>query len=287
MSTYKHFEVGWTSTYGQYIPPDFNPEVLRKHKVSRKRSTDGFGVRNMLPFTIVCTRCGAHMARGTKFNMQGQNMRDSHYLGQANVLFSFKCAECSGNCQFRTDYENSTYAVVTGCRMHNEPFKRQAVEERKTKEELEEEDQMKRLERLTAQMKNSTSMQEQVDDLIRLNRRKGSTNTDLLREVLKNKRSRETQNDENDDDVSLFRSKRLKLEAKKEHSGFFKGMFGTLDGNDKDVSVEVQNDELKPKDVTQESEHFIVARKMKKSKKGKKRKKKKKQKKKIIVEVAL
>jgi len=286
MSTYKHFEVGWTSTYGQYIPPDFDPDVLRKHKVSRKRSSDGFGVRNMLPFTVICTRCGAHMARGTKFNMQGQNMQNSHYLGQSNVIFSFKCPECRANCQFRTDYENSGYATVSGCVMHNEPFKKQAVEERKTQAELEQEDAMKRLERQTEQLKNSTVMQEQVDDLIRLNRRKGSTNTDFLRKVLKNKRSREDLTDGNDDDGAVFRQKRLKLDGEtstKEKRGLFKGMFGAPVSNE-DVSIKVHLAQPAPGEVSLESEPFSIVSKPKKNKKGKRRKKKKK---KIIVEVAL
>jgi len=274
MATFKHYEVGWTSTYGQYIPPDFNPEILRKHQVSRKRNSDGFTVRNMLPFTIICTKCGKHMARGTKFNMRGERMQHSEYLGQHNIIFTFHCSGCSGKCQFRTDYEHSTYETVTGCILNNEPFKRVADEEKKTAEELEEEDAMKRLERLTKQLKNSSAMQEQVDDLIRLNRRKGITNTDTLRQVLKQKRNRLADDDLLTDMGAVFRAKRLKLEAEraKENQGYFKGMFGISQSNSF------------VKSLKDEEKAFLVAKPCKK-RTGKKKKKKKK--KKLIVEITL
>jgi len=286
MSTYKHFEVGWTSTYGQYIPPDFNPEVLRKHKVSKKMSTDGFAVRNMLPFTVVCTRCGAHMARGTKFNMRGEKMQHCGYLGQLNVLFTFHCAGCSGKCQFRTDYEHSTYEVETGCRMHNEPFKRQAVEDRKTQAELDEEDAMKRLERQTEQLKNSSAMQEQVDDLLRLNKRQGVTNTDEIREALRNKRARdEGSNEENVDDAIVFRQKRLELEAEKKkiNGGFFKGMFGAPGSNKVEISEALHLTDSVVREVECKEEPFLVVKSSKKSKRNNKRKKKKRKKVKVAI----
>jgi len=285
MSTYQHFEVGWTSTYGQYIPPDFNPELMNKHKVSRKTRKDGFSVRNMLPFTVVCTRCGAHMARGTKFNMQGEKMPHCQYLGQMNVLFTFHCAGCSGKCQFRTDYEHSTYEVETGCRMHNEPFKRQAVVERKTQAELEEEDAMKRLERQTEQLKNSTAMQEQVDDLLRLNTRQGQTNTDILREALRNKRKKEEVIEDNVDDAVLFRQKRLKLESemKKTSGGFFKGMFGAPGKKKPDVSGPAHLAQTDVREFERKEEQILKVKSSKKSKKGSKRKKKKKKKVRVAI----
>lgn len=235
MSTFQHFEVGWTSTYGQYIPPDFDPQKLNSHRASKKRNSDGFAVRNMLPFTVICVKCGQHMARGTKFNMRGERMHSSQpnheYLGQKNIIFTFHCSGCSKKCQFRTDYEHSTYEVVTGCVLNNEPFKKAVKEERKTAEELEQENAMERLERITFELKTSSAMQEQVDDLIHLNKRKGSTNTDKLRNVLNKKRDRnefETEEEHirlNDQEVKSFREKRLKMEEnsvdKPRSFGFF------------------------------------------------------------------
>jgi len=300
MSTFQHFEVGWTSTYGQYIPPDFNPAIMDRHKSSKKRNSDGFAVRNMLPFTVVCVKCGQHMARGTKFNMRGERMLHNEYLGQKNVLFTFHCSGCSKKCQFRTDYEHSTYEVVTGCFLNNEPFKRAVKEERKTQQELEDENAMQRLERITEQLKTSSQMQEQVDDLIHLNKRKGSTNTDKLRNVLNKKRDRnefETEEEAvrlNDRERKAFREKRLKMEAEasdkpKKTYGFFGAppkKKPRLDPTDSDKKEEPRRDALsegapppKPKAVG------VVKVKVKKAKSadGKRKKKKKKKKKKVNV----
>jgi len=161
----------------------------------------------------------------------------------------------------------------------NEPFKRAADKEKKTAAEIEEEDAMRRLERLTEQLKNSSAMQEQVDDLLRLNRRQGVTNTDKLRVVLKAKRSQRCMDDSEDDIGAVFRAKRLRLEGEKamEKRSCFKGLFDVNRSSSGTKSVVESGDA---------EAAFITVRPAKK-KPGRSKKRKKKKKKKHVVEITL
>lgn len=248
MSTYQHFEVGWTSTYGQYIPPDFDPKKLRESKAAKKIKNAHISVRNMVPFTLTCEKCGQIIGRGTKFNMHGKTMSKAEYgeiaeyLGQRNWAFSFRCPGCKIALTFRTDYAKSYYTPLKNCTLGKELWwtqcmevkreedmaadeKKQEIEMRDAKKPQWQMDAMDRLEHAQAKEERSLDLADSVAELTDINKRQARLDPEKVIERLASKRKLvEDQAVKEDFERPKKGVKRIKL-IEKPKENVFAGMF--------------------------------------------------------------
>ena len=73
----------------KYYPPDFDPAKIPKR---RKQKNQQMKVRNMLPMTIQCEKCGDFIGKGTKFNMRKEDVIGETYLDKIRKYrFYFNC----------------------------------------------------------------------------------------------------------------------------------------------------------------------------------------------------
>ena len=124
--------MGERKVLNKYIPSDFDPSLVPKHKNTRegrkkknKKDGDKIQVRMMIPFSMQCVTCGTFMYRGKKFNSYKENVAgsNSHYLGIQRFRFYIKCVCCSRQITFLTDPEHNDYELESGASRNYEIWK--------------------------------------------------------------------------------------------------------------------------------------------------------------------
>ena len=106
----------------KYIPPDFDPDKIRRHKKYfkpvitsdlrvRKRLMN---VRMMFPFTFNCGSCREFTYVGTKFNSRVEKIEEDEYLGISKWRFFARCPNCRNEIIFKTDPKNADYVLESG-----------------------------------------------------------------------------------------------------------------------------------------------------------------------------
>ena len=95
----------------KYISPEFDPNQLKKVKVSKDKQDN---VRMMLPMSVRCPMCGNFLYIGTKYNMRKETCLDRDYLGIKIFRFYFKCTCCSQQITMLTDPQQHDYVVESG-----------------------------------------------------------------------------------------------------------------------------------------------------------------------------
>ena len=121
----------------KYYPPDFDPAKLPKLQLDKNRQ---YVVRLMAPFTMRCLTCGNYIYKGKKFNSRKEDAVGEKYLGIQIYRFYIRCPQCLSEICFKTDPENTDYAVETGAYRTFQAERIAELEEERLREEKEEEE---------------------------------------------------------------------------------------------------------------------------------------------------
>ena len=121
----------------KYYPPDFDPAKLPKLQIEKNRQ---YVVRLMAPFTMRCLTCGNYIYKGKKFNSRKEDAVGEKYLGIQIYRFYIRCPQCLSEICFKTDPENTDYAVETGAYRTFQAERIAELEEERLREEKEEEE---------------------------------------------------------------------------------------------------------------------------------------------------
>ncbi|XP_006811850.1 splicing factor YJU2-like [Saccoglossus kowalevskii] len=158
----------------KYYPPDFDPSKIPKLKLARDRQ---YTVRLMAPFNMRCLFCTEYIYKGKKFNARKETVQGESYLGLAIFRFYIKCPRCVAEISFKTDPENTDYALEAGATRNFQAEKLIIEEEERLKREREEEEMnnpMKVLENRTRDSKREMEVLENLEELRDLNMRHAS-----------------------------------------------------------------------------------------------------------------
>lgn len=120
----------------KYYPADFDPRELTRRRGPKSTGPRVQTVRLMAPFSMKCTTCGEFIYKGRKFNSRKETPLDEKYLNIQIFYFSIKCTRCSAEIIFRTDPQNSDYAMVKGAVRNMEPWRNRAAEEESLEQRL-------------------------------------------------------------------------------------------------------------------------------------------------------
>lgn len=121
----------------KYYPPDFDPAKLPKLDVEKNRQ---YVVRLMAPFTMRCLTCGNYIYKGKKFNSRKEDAVGEKYLGIQIYRFYIRCPQCLSEICFKTDPENTDYAVENGAYRTFQAERIAELEEERLRQEKEEEE---------------------------------------------------------------------------------------------------------------------------------------------------
>ncbi|KAI2667944.1 Splicing factor YJU2 [Labeo rohita] len=155
----------------KYYPPDFDPSKIPKLKLPKDRQ---YVVRLMAPFNMRCKTCGEYIYKGKKFNARKETVQNELYLGLSIFRFYIKCTRCLAEITFKTDPENTDYAMEHGATRNFQAEKLIEEEEKKIQQEREEEElnnPMKVLENRTRDSKMEMEVLENLQELKELNQR--------------------------------------------------------------------------------------------------------------------
>ncbi|XP_023286520.1 coiled-coil domain-containing protein 94 [Seriola lalandi dorsalis] len=200
----------------KYYPPDFDPSKIPKLKLPRDRQ---YVVRLMAPFNMRCKTCGEYIYKGKKFNARKETVQNELYMGLPIFRFYIKCTRCLAEITFKTDPENTDYAMEHGATRNFQAEKLIEEEEKRIQQEREEEElnnPMKVLENRTKDSKMEMEVLENLQELKELNQRQAQVDfegmIDQYRELEKREREREKEEDERETKEMLDRAlvKRLR-----------------------------------------------------------------------------
>ncbi|KAG9343541.1 hypothetical protein JZ751_013707 [Albula glossodonta] len=121
----------------KYYPPDFDPSKIPKLKLPKDRQ---YVVRLMAPFNMRCKTCGEYIYKGKKFNARKETVQNELYMGLPIFRFYIKCTRCLAEITFKTDPENTDYAMEHGATRNFQAEKLIEEEEKKLQREREEEE---------------------------------------------------------------------------------------------------------------------------------------------------
>ncbi|XP_078000198.1 splicing factor YJU2-like [Glandiceps talaboti] len=167
----------------KYYPPDFDPSKIPKLKLAKDRQ---YTVRLMAPFNMRCKSCGEYIYKGKKFNARKETVQGETYLGLAIFRFYIKCPRCVAEIAFKTDPENTDYALEHGATRNFQAEKLIQEEEERIKQEREEEEMnnpMKVLENRTKDSKMEMEILENLEELRDLNTRHGNVDHSAIIEM--------------------------------------------------------------------------------------------------------
>ncbi|XP_013421805.1 coiled-coil domain-containing protein 94-like [Lingula anatina] len=167
----------------KYYPPDFDPSKVPKLKQARNRV---YNIRTMAPFNMRCNTCGEYIYKGKKFNSRTELVENENYLGLHIRRFYIRCPRCVAEISFKTDLENTDYAIEAGATRNFEAMKtaeKLARDEIKQKEEEEANNPMKLLENRTKQSRNEMEMLENLEELREINSRKEKVDQNTMLEL--------------------------------------------------------------------------------------------------------
>ncbi|KAJ6654452.1 hypothetical protein lerEdw1_006873, partial [Lerista edwardsae] len=155
----------------KYYPPDFDPSKIPKLKLPKDRQ---YVVRLMAPFNMRCKTCGEYIYKGKKFNARKETVQNESYLGLPIFRFYIKCTRCLAEITFKTDPENTDYAMEHGATRNFQAEKLLEEEEKRLQKEREDEElnnPMKVLENRTKDSKLEMEVLENLQELKELNQR--------------------------------------------------------------------------------------------------------------------
>ncbi|XP_015285252.1 PREDICTED: coiled-coil domain-containing protein 94 [Gekko japonicus] len=155
----------------KYYPPDFDPSKIPKLKLPKDRQ---YVVRLMAPFNMRCKTCGEYIYKGKKFNARKETVQSESYLGLPIFRFYIKCTRCLAEITFKTDPENTDYAMEHGATRNFQAEKLLEEEEKRLQKEREDEElnnPMKVLENRTKDSKLEMEVLENLQELKELNQR--------------------------------------------------------------------------------------------------------------------
>ncbi|CAA3013887.1 Hypothetical predicted protein [Olea europaea subsp. europaea] len=199
--------MGERKVLNKYYPPDFDPAKIPRRQQPKNKQ---FTIRNMLPMSIRCTTCGNYMYKGTKFNMRKEKAIWETYLGIPVFRFYTKCNKCSAEITFKTDPQNSDYALESGATRNFEPWR--AENEEKRKRNIDDMgDAMKSLENRCLDSKRELDILVALDDIMSMNSRHERVTVDSTLEALQQKNeANETKLEDEDEALieSVFKGAR-------------------------------------------------------------------------------
>lgn len=223
----------------KYYPPDFDPSKIPKLKLPKDRQ---YVVRLMAPFNMRCKTCGEYIYKGKKFNARKETVQNELYMGLPIFRFYIKCTRCLAEITFKTDPENTDYAMEHGATRNFQAEKLIEEEEKRIQQEREDEElnnPMKVLENRTKDSKMEMEVLENLQELKELNQRQAQVDYEGMisqyRELEKREREREKEEDERETKEMLDRAlvKRLRDSdsdsEKEEESSSTKSMNSTSD----------------------------------------------------------
>lgn len=200
----------------KYYPPDFDPSKIPKLKLPKDRQ---YVVRLMAPFNMRCKTCGEYIYKGKKFNARKETVQNELYMGLPIFRFYIKCTRCLAEITFKTDPENTDYAMEHGATRNFQAEKFIEEEEKRIQQEREEEElnnPMKVLENRTKDSKMEMEVLETLQELKELNQRQAQVDfegmIDRYRELERVEKEREKEEDERETKEMLDRAfvKRLR-----------------------------------------------------------------------------
>ncbi|KAM6912386.1 splicing factor YJU2 [Xenentodon cancila] len=200
----------------KYYPPDFDPAKIPKLKLPKDRQ---YVVRLMAPFNMRCKTCGEYIYKGKKFNARKETVQNELYMGLPIFRFYIKCTRCLAEITFKTDPENTDYAMEHGATRNFQAEKLIEEEEKRIQQEREDEElnnPMKVLENRTKDSKMEMEVLENLQELKELNQRQAQVDfegmIDKYREIEKREKEREKEEDERETREMLERAlvKRLR-----------------------------------------------------------------------------
>ncbi|XP_034530580.1 splicing factor YJU2 [Notolabrus celidotus] len=200
----------------KYYPPDFDPSKIPKLKLPKDRQ---YVVRLMAPFNMRCKTCGEYIYKGKKFNARKETVQNELYMGLPIFRFYIKCTRCLAEITFKTDPENTDYAMEHGATRNFQAEKLIEEEEKRIQLEREEEElnnPMKVLENRTKDSKMEMEVLENLQELKELNQRQAQVDFEGMigryRELEKKEKEREKEEDEQETKEMLDRAlvKRLR-----------------------------------------------------------------------------
>ncbi|XP_039992386.1 splicing factor YJU2 [Xiphias gladius] len=230
----------------KYYPPDFDPSKIPKLKLPKDRQ---YVVRLMAPFNMRCKTCGEYIYKGKKFNARKETVQNELYMGLPIFRFYIKCTRCLAEITFKTDPENTDYAMEHGATRNFQAEKLIEEEEKRIQQEREEEElnnPMKVLENRTKDSKMEMEVLENLQELKELNQRQAQVDfegmIDQYRELERREREREKEDDERETKEMLERAlvKRLResdSDSEKE------------EGSSSSLSNQVKSSTDKPTDI--------------------------------------
>ncbi|KAM4052656.1 splicing factor YJU2 [Anomaloglossus baeobatrachus] len=185
----------------KYYPPDFDPSKIPKLKLPKDRQ---YVVRLMAPFNMRCKTCGEYIYKGKKFNARKETVQNEQYLGLPIFRFYIKCTRCLAEITFKTDPENTDYAMEHGATRNFQAEKLIEEEEKRFQKEREDEElnnPMKVLENRTKDSKMEMDILENLQELKELNQRQANVDFESMlgvyRETEEEMKKRELEEDEN------------------------------------------------------------------------------------------
>ncbi|XP_061599109.1 splicing factor YJU2 [Cololabis saira] len=200
----------------KYYPPDFDPAKIPKLKLPKDRQ---YVVRLMAPFNMRCKTCGEYIYKGKKFNARKETVQNELYMGLPIFRFYIKCTRCLAEITFKTDPENTDYAMEHGATRNFQAEKLMEEEEKRIQQDREDEElnnPMKVLENRTKDSKMEMEVLENLQELKELNQRQARVDFEGMihkyRELEKREKEREKEEDERETREMLERSlvKRLR-----------------------------------------------------------------------------
>ncbi|KAG8444386.1 hypothetical protein GDO86_009537 [Hymenochirus boettgeri] len=142
----------------------------------------------MAPFNMRCKTCGEYIYKGKKFNARKETVQNELYLGLPIFRFYIKCTRCLAEITFKTDPENTDYAMEHGATRNFQAEKLIEEEEKRFQKEREEEElnnPMKVLENRTKDSKMEMEVLENLQELKELNQRQANVDFEAMLEVYK------------------------------------------------------------------------------------------------------
>ncbi|XP_068090037.1 splicing factor YJU2 [Hyperolius riggenbachi] len=135
-----------------------------------------------------CKTCGEYIYKGKKFNARKETVQNEQYLGLPIFRFYIKCTRCLAEITFKTDPENTDYAMEHGATRNFQAEKLIEEEEKRFQKEREEEElnnPMKVLENRTKDSKMEMDVLENLQELKELNQRQAIVDFDSMLDCYK------------------------------------------------------------------------------------------------------
>ena len=187
----------------KYYPPDFDPAKLPKLQLDKNRQ---YVVRLMAPFTMRCLTCGNYIYKGKKFNSRKEDAVGEKYLGIQIYRFYIRCPQCLSEICFKTDPENTDYAVETGAYRTFQAERIAELEEERLREEKEEEEAnnpMLALENRTKESRREMDVLDALEEIRDWNARNAHVKFDDLMEKHLEAEQEEREKEEREDEALI------------------------------------------------------------------------------------